>query len=188
MMEWIQGLPLLAAWCFLYVVIFCRAGGTYLVGRLALRGAQRSRFRGLVDRPAVHRAEHIIERYGAPVVALSFLTIGFQTAAQAAAGAMRMPYRKYLPALLIGGAVWALIYATIGLAAFWVWFQVLLREPWIAVGLVVLVIGAATVVVVRRVNRTDRNLATDPAGTGDAAGITHTEVVAPHTVTDDRHG
>ena len=39
MMEWIRELPLLSAVAFLYAVIWCRAGATYLVGRGARRAA-----------------------------------------------------------------------------------------------------------------------------------------------------
>ena len=39
-MEWIQDLPLLPAVAFLYVVIWCRAGATYLLGRGARKAAQ----------------------------------------------------------------------------------------------------------------------------------------------------
>ena len=43
MMDWIQDLPLLPAVAFLYVVIWCRAGATYLVGRGARKAADRGR-------------------------------------------------------------------------------------------------------------------------------------------------
>ena len=49
---------------------------------------------------------------------LSFLTVGFQTLANLAAGVGRMPLRRYLPALVIGGLIWAVLYATVGLITF----------------------------------------------------------------------
>jgi membrane protein DedA with SNARE-associated domain len=46
---------------------------------------------------------------------LSFLTVGFQTLANLAAGVGKMPLRRYLPALVLGGLIWAVLYATVGL-------------------------------------------------------------------------
>ncbi|MFK0258599.1 DedA family protein [Streptomyces sp. NPDC090445] len=99
----------------LYVIVLLRAGGTFAVGWLAGAGARRSRFAGRVSSAKFQRAERAIQRWGAPVVAVSFLTVGFQTAANFLAGSMRMPLPRYLPALFVGGAAWALIYTTAGL-------------------------------------------------------------------------
>ncbi|CAL9643829.1 hypothetical protein SUDANB145_06403 [Streptomyces sp. enrichment culture] len=101
----------------LYVIVLLRAGGTYAVGRLAGAGARRSKFAARYSSDRFRRVERAIQRWGAPVVAVSFLTVGFQTAANFLAGSMRMPLPRYLPALLVGGAGWALIYATAGLGA-----------------------------------------------------------------------
>src|SRR5699024_6943365 len=60
------------------------------------------------------RAERALDRWGPPAVAVSFLTIGFQTAINLAAGVVRMRWYRYVPALTIGGAIWATIYTTIG--------------------------------------------------------------------------
>lgn len=141
MMEWIQDLPLLSAVAFLYVVIWCRAGATYLVGRGARRVASRGRVAAFLESPGVTRATELINRWGAPVVALSFLTVGFQTAANAAAGLTGMPARRYLPALALGGLAWALIYATVGLVAFMAWFELFLVSPWGAVAVLALVVA-----------------------------------------------
>ncbi|MEU8763561.1 VTT domain-containing protein [Streptomyces sp. NPDC048659] len=99
----------------LYVIVLLRAGGTFAVGWLAGAGARRSRFGARISSTKFLRAERAIQRWGAPVVAVSFLTVGFQTAANFLAGSMRMPLPRYLPALFLGGAAWALIYATAGL-------------------------------------------------------------------------
>ncbi|MCF3183135.1 VTT domain-containing protein [Streptomyces polychromogenes] len=99
----------------LYAIVLLRAGGTFAVGWLAGAGARRSRFAGRISSAKFQRAERAIQRWGAPVVAVSFLTVGLQTAANFLAGSMRMPLTRYLPALFAGGAAWALIYATAGL-------------------------------------------------------------------------
>ncbi|POX43250.1 hypothetical protein C3486_01515 [Streptomyces sp. Ru73] len=101
----------------LYVIVLLRAGGTFAVGWLAGAGARRSRYAGRIASGKFARVERAIQRWGAPVVAVSFLTVGFQTAANFLAGSMRMPLPRYLPALFIGGAAWALLYATVGLGA-----------------------------------------------------------------------
>lgn len=167
MMEWVGNLPLLPAVAFLYVVIWCRAGATYLLGRGARRAADRGRFAAFLDSPSVQRATELVNRWGAPVVALSFLTVGFQTAANAAAGLTGMPARRYLPALALGGLAWAVIYATVGLVAFKAWLELFLLSPWAAVaalGLLVVLIG----VLLRHRRRTGGVLSPAP-GTAEPA-------------------
>lgn len=112
--------PVAALFAFLSVVAFGRAGATYALARGA-RGLG-GRHTSLLERPAVVRAERAIARFGAPAVTLCFLTIGVQTAVNAAAGSLRMPLRRYVPALAVGALLWAAVYATVGLAvldAFW---------------------------------------------------------------------
>lgn len=101
----------------LYVIVLLRAGGTFAVGWLAGAGARRSRLAARFSSERFQRVERAIQRWGAPVVAVSFLTVGFQTAANFLAGSMRMPLPRYLPALFLGGAAWALLYATVGIGA-----------------------------------------------------------------------
>ncbi len=152
-MEWIESLPLALAFVFLYLVVLSRAGGTYLLGRLAHHLADRGRLHTFLNSERTTRARRVVNTYGAPVVAVSFLTIGFQTAVNAAAGLTRMPLRRYLPALLIGGAVWALLYATVGLAVIWLWLDLLWTSPWAAVAVVILVCAVTTWWWVRRRRR-----------------------------------
>lgn len=140
MIDWVQSLPLWQGVAFLYVVIWCRAGATYAVGRGARRAADRGRIARFLASPEVRRATAIVNRWGAPVVALSFLTVGFQTACNAAAGLTAMPLRRYLPALAIGGLGWALIWATVGMVVFFGWIELFLRSPWAAVAVLALVV------------------------------------------------
>lgn len=115
-MEFFRGLPFPLAVGTLFVIVLLRGGGTYALGRAARSGAGRNaRVQRLVDSPRFVRAQRLVERWGAPVVVLSFLTVGFQTLANLAAGVGRMPLRRYLPALAVGGLVWAVLYATVGL-------------------------------------------------------------------------
>lgn len=111
--------PFMWVWLALFGIVLARAGGTYLVGRLIRTGASRfRRAERILGSLSYQRAENRINRWGAPVVAVSFLTIGFQTLANLSAGATRMSSWRYVPALIIGGAFWATIYATVGFVGF----------------------------------------------------------------------
>ncbi len=115
-MDFFRGLPFPLAVGALFVIVLLRAGGTYALGRAARSGASRTtRVQRLVDSPRFLRAQDLVARWGAPIVVLSFLTVGFQTLANLAAGVGKMPLRRYLPALVIGGLIWAVLYATVGL-------------------------------------------------------------------------
>ncbi|MFC8509868.1 DedA family protein [Streptomyces sp. NPDC057411] len=135
----------------LYVIVLLRAGGTFAVGWLAGAGARRSRFAGRMSSARFQRAERAIQRWGAPVVAVSFLTVGFQTAANFLAGSMRMPLPRYLPALFGGGAAWALLYATAGLGVLHVLGSLFSERPALGVSVVgVLLVAACGVIAYRR--------------------------------------
>lgn len=159
MYEWILDQPLALGVAMLFVIVFLRAGGTYLLGRGAHRLADRGRAARLLRRPQVLKAMDTVNRWGAPVVALSFLTIGFQTAINAAAGMTRMPLSRYLPALVVGGLAWAVIYATVGLAAIMLWLRLFLLSPWAAVAATLVIIGVILLLVHAR-----RRTADDAAG------------------------
>ncbi|MEV7654256.1 VTT domain-containing protein [Streptomyces anulatus] len=135
----------------LYVIVLLRAGGTFAVGWLAGAGARRGRFAKLTSSERFRRAERAIQRWGAPVVAVSFLTVGFQTAVNFLAGSMRMPLSRYLPALFVGGAAWALIYATAGLGVLEVLGRLFAERTLFGVSaVVVLLLAVGGVVVYRR--------------------------------------
>jgi membrane protein DedA with SNARE-associated domain len=135
--------PVLPLYGFLVVVAFGRGGATYVLARGARGLASR---RCALDRTWVRRGEDVVRRFGAPAVTLCFLTVGIQTAVNAAAGSLRMPLRRYVPALVLGALLWAGVYLTIGLAvveAFWG-----AGRPWLVV--VVVLTAVVMVVGVRR--------------------------------------
>ncbi|MEU7072427.1 VTT domain-containing protein [Streptomyces narbonensis] len=138
----------------LYVIVLLRAGGTFAVGWLAGAGARRSRFAERISSTKFRRAERAIQRWGAPVVAVSFLTVGFQTAANFLAGSMRMPLPRYLPALFVGGAAWALIYATAGLGVLEVLGRIFAGQTALGVSAVAVLLLAVCGAVVYRRRRT----------------------------------
>lgn len=112
--------PVVPLYFFLVLVATARGGATYAVGRGVRTVADRRT--ALAERALVRRGELLITRYGAPAVTLCFLTVGVQTAVNLAAGSLRMPLRRYLPALVLGALLWAGIYVSVGLAvleAFW---------------------------------------------------------------------
>ena len=124
----------------LWVIVMARANGTYWLGRLAARGAESTRIQRLMRSPGYTRAVDRLNRWGAPVVALSFLTIGVQTLVNLAAGGIRMPLRRYLPAVAVGCVAWAFIYGTVGFMG-WVGLQ----ELWARSPAAVIVVGVVGV-------------------------------------------
>ncbi|MEU8684788.1 VTT domain-containing protein [Streptomyces sp. NPDC048611] len=148
----------------LYAIVLLRAGGTFAVGWLAGAGARRGRLAERISTPKFQRAERAIQRWGAPVVAVSFLTVGFQTAANFLAGSMHMPLSRYLPALFVGGAGWALVYATAGVGALKLLARLFAEQTVLGVGVVAGLLLAMVGVMVyrrRRAASVKRNTAAD---------------------------
>lgn len=152
MPSWIMEGPFALVYTFLLVVVVVRAQSTYWIGRAVAAGALRSRWARYVEGPQVRRATAVIDRWGLPVIPLSFLTIGFQTAVNAGAGLLRIRWLRYTLAMLPGCAAWALIYAVGGLAAFTAGATLAARSPW-ALVVFVLAVVLLVVAVVLRVRR-----------------------------------
>ncbi len=98
-----------------------------------------------------------LRKWGLPVVSVCYLTVGFQSIVQAAAGVLRIPLPWYILAQIPGALAWALIYSTIGFA---VWAAVLAAaagSPWGIAVLVALVALITTLVVRRRRARAARS-------------------------------
>lgn len=114
MIDEIRSWPWLWAWLTLFVIVLLRAGATYGIGRLVAAGALRRR----EPSPRVAAATERVERWGPPVVTLSFLTVGAQTVVNLAAGLARMGWFRYLLGLVPGAAVWATIWTTLGAGLF----------------------------------------------------------------------
>lgn len=122
--EWASSGP--ALYAFLLFVIFCRAQGTYWLGRAAaagvLAGENAGGIRGALaawfDGPVPRRGARLLEKWGIIIIPLCFLTVGVQTAVNAGAGLVRMKWRTYTLAMIPGCIVWAALYA-LGLLALW---------------------------------------------------------------------
>ena len=146
-MDFWRGWPFPAAVAMLFVVAMLRAGATYALGRAAQTGARHTRIAKLMARPGFARVQDLVARWGAPVVTLSFLTVGLQTLVNVVAGMTQMPLRRYLPALAAGSLIWGLLYATAGFAGATAWWQLYQRSPLAAMALLVVVLlGVATYV------------------------------------------
>lgn len=146
----LDGFPFAWAVVALFVIVFCRAQGTYWLGRAVAAGARRTRWHRLEQHAAMVRATALLHRFGPVAVTLSFFTVGVQTAVNGAAGLIRMPWLRYTLFMIPGAVAWAFIYATVGLAAFLAVVGAASGHWWPLIVLVVLLAGAAGFVVRRR--------------------------------------
>lgn len=167
--------PVAVTWLILFGIILARAGGTYLLGRLARNGIRRiDRVDRLMSGRKYRKAEAMINRYGSPVIALSFLTVGLQTVLNLAAGTSGMSARRYIPALIIGGSAWALVYSTVGFLGFQALAKAYALAPGLTVGLVAcfaLAVAGLIIGLKRKDDPAQMDYASDPdaADSGDAA-------------------
>ncbi|KHL15069.1 membrane protein DedA with SNARE-associated domain [Mumia flava] len=154
--------PALGVWLFFFVVVVLRAQATYWIARFATvqvldhthpQSGWRARVHGWLSGERARAGLDLVQRWGVLAVPLSFLTVGAQTVVNAAAGMVRMPFARYLPAMLVGCAIWALVWTTIGLSAFYAALGAGLSTGW---GLAVAVLALLTVVVVLAVLRRRR--------------------------------
>ena len=143
----------------LFVIVMLRANGTYWLGRALAAGARRSRWERLLGSRHYATGARWLNRWGAPAVSLSFLTIGIQTMVNLAAGVARMPLRRYLPAVTVGCMMWAFMYGTVGFIG-WLALEALwVRSP----ALTLAVVALAAAGLVWAVSRRDRVPAAVPA-------------------------
>lgn len=136
----------------LFCIVFARASATYAIGRGLIAGVSRSKFADRMQGDRFRRASDLVARYGAPIVALCFLTVGFQTLVLLAAGTMKMPLRRFIPGLIVGSIFWALLYGTVGFVGFELWLLAYNFSPLLAIGgSVVLVAGLVSFILWRRI-------------------------------------
>jgi membrane protein DedA with SNARE-associated domain len=138
-MDWLREAPFGWAFAFLFALAMLRANTTYWIGRGIAAGVRHTRFEHYLTGPIYRRARRFMDRWGVLAVPLSFLTIGIQTAVNASAGVSRMSLPRYLPAVVVGCLLWALVYATVGMAVLYAWLA--LGWPWV-LGAVLLVAAA----------------------------------------------
>jgi membrane protein DedA with SNARE-associated domain len=117
-------------------------------------------------KPRFARMQQAVATWGAPVVTVSFLTIGIQTLVNLAAGVMRMPLRRYIPALTLGAILWAFLYATVGFATFAGWRRVYEMSPTAAVITLVVLLAGLVGYIVWQVRHRDDEDEREPASFG----------------------
>lgn len=149
MPEWLDGWPVGWVYAFFVAGAFVRSQATYWAGRGVTVGVLRSRWADRVDSPRMRRATEAIERWGMPIVPLSFLTVGFQTAVNAAAGLLRIGWLRYTLWALPGCLLWALVWAGGGMAAAAGVLALAAQSPAL-LGAVVVAAGLLVVVLLRR--------------------------------------
>src|SRR6478735_5645813 len=150
MLDTLAALPFWQAFLALFASAMVRSNGTYWVGRGAVAGWQR--YRGSHGELTA-RAEALLRRLGPFAVTLSYLTVGIQTAVHLTAGVMRMPLRWYVPAAVAGSALWAVLYATVGLAVVQAWLAAEAGAWWGVAVVALALVAVAGIVVRRRRNR-----------------------------------
>ncbi len=168
MTDWYDGKPFAVTVMVLFVIVLLRAQGTYWLARAVRAGVLKTSLATKLTGPRTQRATVALHRWGLPLVTVSFLTIGLQTVVNAAAGLIRMPWVRYTVAMVIGCVAWALIYATIGIAAFEAALALAARSPWaLAAVLGVMAAGVTAFIVLRR-RRSQDVAAVSSAGSADA--------------------
>ena len=158
MLDTVAALPFWQAFLALFASAMVRSNGTYWVGRGAIAGWRRHRG---THGDVTGRAETMLRRFGPFAVTLSYLTVGIQTAIHLTTGVMRMPLRYYLPAAIAGSAVWAVLYATVGLAVVQAWLAAEAGSWWGVAVLVLVVVAVAAWFAARR--RTHTRTRTQPS-------------------------
>jgi len=164
MPDWLTGKPFAVTFAVLFLIVLARAQATYWIARGVSTGAMHTRLSKRLSGPKVSRAINEVNRWGPPVVAVSFLTVGFQTVANVAAGLTRMPWLRYTVAMLIGCVAWALIYATIGIAALEAGMALAAHSPWALVAVVIVVIAIAVTIIAIVSRRRKRQVVGNPTG------------------------
>lgn len=156
-MGFVEAMPLWLAFVVMFCIVAARVQLTYWAGRGATTlGERRLNFVARIGTVQRTRGARLIERYGPFAVTLSFLTVGLQTAVNFLAGATRMPFGRYLVSMLIGSALWAVIWTVGGLGVVWAWLTLSSRAPFLAAAVVVVAVVGIVLLIRRRraLNRT----------------------------------
>ncbi|GII98144.1 membrane protein DedA with SNARE-associated domain [Sediminihabitans luteus] len=167
MPSWLDGGPFWALFAFFFVVVLVRTQATYWIARIVTEWSLdrtrpvrpwAARVHTWLASDAAGRGAAAIDRWGLVAVPASFLATGTKTVVNGAAGMLRMPFGRYLAAMLLGCAIHATIYATVGWAAWTAALAAATGSPWGLVAVVVLLALVAALVVrsVRRHATSDR--------------------------------
>jgi membrane protein DedA with SNARE-associated domain len=139
--DWVLDLPLAVAALCLTIVAASRSQATYWLGRGIRAGVLRAPWARRLAVESSARATRWLDRWGWPIVPLSFLTVGFQSAVQLTAGLIGWRWRRYSLAAMPGWIAWGWIYAAVGLAAFRGLIELARRSPWLAIAVAAVLVG-----------------------------------------------
>lgn len=125
MPSFLESLPFWIAFTLLFIGGMLRGQMMYWIGRATSKvtldhmapSARIAKIRSWVDRGGADSGINAIHRWGAVMVPVSYLTVGFQSVVQVAAGLLQMNVLLYALAQIPGALAWAAIYSTIGFAA-----------------------------------------------------------------------
>lgn len=160
MPDQLDNAPFIAIFAFFFAVVFARTQATYWLARIVAtqaidriqpRNKVMARAKAWSTSESAERGIATLNAWGIVAVPLSFCAFGTKTVINGAAGLTRMPYGRYLPAMVVGCLIHATIYATIGWAAWSAALSAAAGSPWGVAAIVLAVIAAAlTVVAIRR--------------------------------------
>ncbi|WP_145978728.1 DedA family protein [Granulicoccus phenolivorans] len=151
LVEWVLALPWYIVIPTLWAGAMLRSNATHWLGRGTRHGAGAlwRRVRPGRGTEATQRrrplAERLVRTLGPLAVVIGFFTVGLQSAIMFTSGVARMPLKRFVPATMIGSLGWALIYATIGMAALEAFVLALTGSWWGALLLLGIVAIAVTV-------------------------------------------
>jgi membrane protein DedA with SNARE-associated domain len=137
MMDWILSQPFWLAFLFLTCVVCLRSQATYWLGRGIRAGIVKTSWSEKLASEKATAGREKLERYGWPIIPLSFLTVGFQTAVNLSAGLIGWRWPRYTLAASFGWVLWGAIYAAGGLAVFVGIGKLIEQSPWLAALVVV---------------------------------------------------
>ncbi|MDR0782443.1 MAG: hypothetical protein LBE83_01615 [Propionibacteriaceae bacterium] len=150
MMDWILGQPfLIAAGCLTGLAGF-RSQCTYWLGRGIRAGVVRGRWADKLTSEKERSVVAKLEKWGWPLIPLSFLTLGFQTAVQLTAGVIGWRWLRYTLAAIPGWILWGCLYAAGGLAVFVAFFTLAGISWWLFVLVLLALIGLIVAIIMLR--------------------------------------
>ncbi|MGC0142339.1 DedA family protein [Pseudactinotalea sp. Z1732] len=178
--------PFWAVYVVLFLMAMARGQMMYWIGRIPTEQALKRTAPTTGWRARAHRwlsdggadaGVRSIQRWGLPVVSFCYVTVGFQSLVQAAAGMLRIPLLWYILAQIPGSLAWAAIYSTIG---FGLWAAIIAAAAGSPAGLIAMTLAlalAVTLIALRIRRKRARAAAEPPLLTG-----TGTEPVEPGSV------
>lgn len=145
----------------LFGIALARGQATYWIARAVARGAGsvgehspawRRRVAAWLGGRRAATGRALLGRWGLPLVTLCYLTLGLQTIVLAAAGFLRVGWPRFTLAQLPGALAWALIYSTIGFAAFEAAVAAAAGSP-VGVAVLLAIVALLALVIVRQLRR-----------------------------------